>query len=415
MSAKKRKYNKEYLQYGYTEAAENGQVVPQCVICFEKLSNDALRPNRLKRHLQTKHPLHQTKPLNFFQSKKDSFKKMKIICAENFGQSSSAEVVEASYEIAQMIAQAKKPHNIGESLIKPCMLKASSLVLGESNSKKLAKISLSDSTIKARIDELANDIECQVLQQIQESPYFAIQCDETTDVAQFSQLMVYVRFVEAATIEEEMLFCKSLETTTKAEDVFRLVDAYFHKNDMKWEKLVGVCTDGAPAMLGCRSGFITRVKQKNPDVVGTHCVIHREALASKILPAAMKNKLAIVIRIVNFIKSSAVNSRLFSQLCKQMDSNHENLLFHTNVRWLSKGNMLARVYGLKDEVSIFLDSQGKQYLLLPFQSHEFQLTMAYLVDIFEALSCLNLLLQGKNTDRMKDYDELRTFIAKLGL
>ena len=98
-----------------------------------------------------------------------------------------------------------------------------------------------------------------------------------------------------------------------------------------------------------------------------------------------------------------------------MDSNHENLLFHTNVRWLSKGNMLARVYGLKDEVSIFLESQGKQYLLLPFQSHEFQLTMAYLVDIFEALSCLNLLLQGKNTDRMKDYDELRTFIAKLGL
>ena len=412
---KKRKYNEEYLQYGFTEAAENGQVVPQCVLCFEKLSNDALRPNCLKRHLQTKHPLHQTKPLNFFHSKKDSFKKMKIICAENFGQSSSAEVVEASYEIAQMIAQAKKPHNIGESLIKPCMLKASSLILGESNSKKLAKISLSDSTIKARIDELANDVECQVLQQIQKSPYFAIQCDETTDVAQFSQLMVYVRFVGAATIEEEMLFCKSLETTTKAEDVFRLVDAYFHKNDMKWEKLVGVCTDGAPAMLGCRSGFITRVKQKNPDAVGTHCVIHREALASKTLPAAMKNKLAIVIRIVNFIKSSAVNSRLFSQLCKQMDSYHENLLFHTNVRWLSKGNMLARVYGLKDEVSIFLESQGKQDLLLPFQSQKFQLAMAYLVDIFEALNCLNLLLQGKNTDRMKDYDELRTFIAKLGL
>ena len=77
-------------------------------ICFEKLSNDALRPNRLKRHLQTKHPLHQTKPLAFFQSKKDSFKKMKIACAENFSQLSSAELVEASFKIAQMIAQAKK-------------------------------------------------------------------------------------------------------------------------------------------------------------------------------------------------------------------------------------------------------------------------------------------------------------------
>ena len=314
-----------------------------------------------------------------------------------------------------MIAQAKKPHNIGETLIKPCMLKASSLVLGKSNSKKLAKISLSDSTIKTRIDELANDIECQVLQKIHASPYFAIQCDETTDVAQLSQLMVYVRFVGSATIEEEMLFCKSLETTTKAEDVFRVVDAYFHKNGMKWEKLVGVCTDGAAAMLGCRSGFITRVKQKNSDAVGTHCVIHRETLASKTLPAAMKKKPAIIIRIVNFIKSSAVNSRLFSQLCKHIDSNHENLLFHTNVRWLSKDNMLACVYGLKDKVSIFLESQGKQDLLLPFQSQEFQLAMAYLVDIFEALNCLNLLLQGKNTNRMKDYDEIRTFIAKLGL
>ena len=175
--------------------------------------------------------------------------------------------------------------------------------------------------------------------------------------------MVYVRSVGSATIEEEMLFCKS----------------------------------------------------ENPDAVGTHCVVHPEALASKTLPAAMKEKLAIIIRIVNFIKSSAVNSQLFSQLCKHKDSNHENLLFPTNVQWLSKGNMLARVYGLKDEVSVFLESQRKQDLLLPFQSQEFQLAMAYLVDIFEALNCLNLLLQGKNTNRMKDYDEIRTFIAKLGL
>ena len=209
------------------------------------------------------------------------------------------------------------------------MLKATSLVLGETNSKKLAKISFSNSTIKTLVDELTNDIECQVLQKMQVSPFFAIQCDEMTDVAQMSHLLVYVRFVGSTTIEEEMLFCRPLETTTKAEDGLKLVDPYFHEKDMKWERLGGVCTDGAPAMLGCRSGFIAKTKQKNPDVVGTHCVIHREALASKILPAAMKNKLAIIIRIVNFIKSSSVNSRLLAKLCKDMDSNHINLLFHT--------------------------------------------------------------------------------------
>ena len=56
---------------------------------------------------------------------------MKILSADSFCQSSSAEVVEASFEIALMIAQAKKPHNIGETLIKPYMLKATSLVLGK--------------------------------------------------------------------------------------------------------------------------------------------------------------------------------------------------------------------------------------------------------------------------------------------
>ena len=99
----------------------------------------------------------------FFQSKRDSLKKMKIASKVTICQSPSAEVVEASFEIANMIAQAKKLHNIGETLIKPCLIKAASLVLGVASSNKLAKISLSDSTIKTRIDELASDIEFQVL------------------------------------------------------------------------------------------------------------------------------------------------------------------------------------------------------------------------------------------------------------
>ena len=67
---------------------------------------------------------------------------MKIASKETFCLLPSAELVEASFEIAHMIAQAKKPHNIGETLIKPCMIKAASLVLGVASSNKLAKISL---------------------------------------------------------------------------------------------------------------------------------------------------------------------------------------------------------------------------------------------------------------------------------
>ena len=249
---------------------------------FSNLSNDSLRPTRLQRHLQTKHSSHQDKPLAFFQSKKDSFKKMRIASKETFCLLPSAGVVEASFEIAYIIAQAKKPHNAVETLIKPYMIKAASLVLGVASSSKLAKISISDSTIKTRIDELANDIKFQVLHKIQESPFFAFQCDETTDVAQLSQLLVYIRYVGSTSIEEEMLFCKPIVISTKAEDVFQLFASYFDGKGIQWEKLIGICADGAPTMFGSRSGFVTRIKQKSPNAVGTHCVIHREALASKI-------------------------------------------------------------------------------------------------------------------------------------
>ena len=117
------------------------------------------------------------------------------------------------------------------------MLKASSPVLRKTSTKKLAKISLLDSTINTQINELANNIKRQVLQKVQVLLFFAIQCDETVDVVQMSQLLVYVHFVGLTTIEEEMLFCKTLKTTTKAEDVLKVVDAYFQEKDINWQNL----------------------------------------------------------------------------------------------------------------------------------------------------------------------------------
>ena len=66
MNVKKKKYSEDYLQYGFTDAIVNGQVVSQCVVCFQVLSNDALRPTRLQCHLQTKHSCHQDKLSTFF-------------------------------------------------------------------------------------------------------------------------------------------------------------------------------------------------------------------------------------------------------------------------------------------------------------------------------------------------------------
>ena len=385
------------------------------MLCATKpLAMMRMRPNRLERHLTGYHPELLNKSKDYFIAKRKSLRKVRLDSSGSFHQQ-SANIVMASYELTLIIAKEKKPHNLGESVVKPCMVRGVELVLGKESSSKISKIALSDNTVKSRIDEMAQDIREQVTEKIRMSPMFAIQCDESTDVAHLSQLMVYARYISGNAVEEELLFCRPLETTTTADDVLRVVSQFFDQNNLSCEKVVGVCTDGAPAMLGSRSGFITKVKQKNPLIVGTHCVIHREALAAKTLPPAIQNILTAVIKVVNYIKNSALNTRLFTELCRDMGTDHENLLYYTSVRWLSKGNMLARVYELRNEVKQFLEKQKKFELYNIFSADTFQTTLAYLVDIFEALNSLNKKLQGGNKDIMNCYDIIQAFIAKLQL
>ena len=48
--------------------------------------------------------------------------------------------------------------------------------------------------------------------------------------------------------------------------------------------------------------------------------------------------------------------------------------------------MLERFYELKDEVKLFLEDQKKFDLLATVHFEEFEISLAYLVDIFESLN-----------------------------
>ena len=45
---KKRKYEESYLQYGFTSIVVNNEERPQCATCNKVLSNDSMRPAKLK-------------------------------------------------------------------------------------------------------------------------------------------------------------------------------------------------------------------------------------------------------------------------------------------------------------------------------------------------------------------------------
>jgi len=53
------------------------------------------------------------------------------------------------------------------------------------------------------------------------------------------------------------------------------------------------------------------------------------------------------VKIINYVKNSALNTRLLTALCNEMDSDHQNLLFHSEVRWMSRDEVLKKCNELR--------------------------------------------------------------------
>ncbi|XP_076314915.1 protein FAM200C-like [Tachypleus tridentatus] len=147
-------------------------------------------------------------------------------------------------------------------------------------------------------------------------------------------------------------------------------------------------------MLGNRSGFAALMRKEVPNLKITHCFLHRHSLAAKTLPPDLKKTLDICVKVVNFIRIRALNHRLFQSLCEEMGQKHTVLLYHTEVRWLSRGRVLFRVFELRGEIHQFL-RERVQELAIYFKEPSFVQMLDYLADVFLALNELNLSLQGR--------------------
>jgi len=90
------------------------------------------------------------------------------------------------------------------------------------------------------------------------------------------------------------------------------------------------------------------------NLLSTHCYIYRQNLASKKMAPELHEMLSQSVKIINYIKTSALNTRLLKAMCDEMGSDHQNLLFHSEVRWLSRGEVLKRLYELRKEVQLFI-------------------------------------------------------------
>lgn len=75
-----------------------------------------------------------------------------------------------------------------------------------------------------------------------------------------------------------------------------------------------------------------------------------------------------------------------------MTSEFEVFLYHCNIRRLSRGKVLNRIFVMRIELALFLREQQHCYADC-FDNYEFILILAYMADFFDALDHLNQQMQ----------------------
>ena len=284
-------------------------------------SNETMKP--LLEHFSIKHPDHSNKDIAFFENLEAKI--MKLNTLSNMfrkGNTKDKEGLLASYNISKLIAKDGKPHSIGETLIFHPVSEVISTVMNQNAAEILRSIPLINDAVARRINEMANDVEIQLIYILQTTE-FSLQLDESTLCDNEVLLLAYVRFTKNGAASEKLLFAKSLRTDTRGESIFEVVQSFFEHHRIPLSNIIACSTDCAPTMIGCYRGLISLLKKAVPNVFSIHCVIHRQHFVAKKLSDQLNSSLQ-VITAINSIKTRALKDRLFLQLCHENDEHFKN-------------------------------------------------------------------------------------------
>ena len=129
------------------------------------------------------------------------------------------------------------------------------------------------------------------------------------------------------------------------------------------EKLSGLSTDGAPAMVGEKNGVAVKLRNKLTALphqfpfYSFHCILHQESVCGKHLK--MNHVMFIVTKTVNFIRSRAHNHHEFVTLLEEINGEYKDIPYHTEIRLLSRGKVLKIFFNLLEPIKRFMISKNK--------------------------------------------------------
>ncbi|KAE9532699.1 hypothetical protein AGLY_009780 [Aphis glycines] len=317
-----------------------------CVLCSESV---VCRTSSVKRNFETIHKTLLTKSadeLKCFISRALSNKDAQSDKLIKFVKKSDS-LVSASFDVAKSIAIRVKPFSDGEFIKMSWIDSADNLFQDFDNKdtiiQRIKDLSISRNTIKERILSMNSNIENQLIHDLNQSSFFSICIDESTDITSYASLSIISRFCINDEVREELIKLSSIPAKTTGENICEVVVNVLEDIGLNLSKIESVTTNGAPCMIGKDRGFVNLFSKKiGHPLIGFHCIIHQEALCAKDGLMQYENFLKLVTKIVNFRDARALNKRRLSLLLEDVNSIHKGLVMYNNVRWLSRGNLLER-------------------------------------------------------------------------
>ena len=125
----------------------------------------------------------------------------------------------------------------------------------------------------------------------------------------------------------------------------------------------------------------------------------------------MQNVMSIVTKMVNFIRAKGLRHREFQELLHSIDSDFQDISYFAEVRPLSRGKMLKRIFELKDAIQAFMETKGNP--IAEFNDEEW--VFVFLMDITAHVNELNSRLQRKGQLIHSMFDHVNVFAMKLTL
>uniref|UniRef100_A0AAY5L2Z6 HAT C-terminal dimerisation domain-containing protein n=1 Tax=Esox lucius TaxID=8010 RepID=A0AAY5L2Z6_ESOLU len=283
----------------------------------------------------------------------------------------------ASFAGALAIVKNGKPFTDGE-YAKTFMLDVANELFDDFPNKDKIIKRIKDMPLSART---VHDRSIMMENQVEETQIKDINCS------------IIARYAAGYTLHEESLAVLTMKGTTRGEDLFTSFVEFTKENKLLMDKLISVCTDGAPCMLGKNKGFVALLREhEKRAILSFHCILHQEALCSLTCDQELGEVMSLVIRVFNFIVARALNDRQFKALLEEVGNHYPGLLLHSNVRWLSRGKVLRRFAACLSEIRTFLEMKGVKHPEL--DNTDWLLQFHYLVYITGHLIQLNVKMQG---------------------